>query len=81
LIEHKANIEARDKKDGLTPLIGTFFHNHIDTARYLIEAGANIMTRRNDDTGITPLVNAVALQRTELANIICEQGLYRSNHD
>jgi len=74
LIEAKAGIEVRDKKDGITPLIGTFFHNHIDTARFLIEAGADIMMRRNDENGITPLVNAVALQRTEMANLICEKG-------
>lgn len=72
LVEKGANIEARDKKDGVTPLIASFFHDHRETCKYLLKAGANIMTRRNTDQGITPMVNAIALQRTEISNILCE---------
>eukprot|EP01094_Clydonella_sp_ATCC50884_P002923 TRINITY_DN12242_c0_g1_i1.p1 TRINITY_DN12242_c0_g1~~TRINITY_DN12242_c0_g1_i1.p1 ORF type:complete len:569 (+),score=179.37 TRINITY_DN12242_c0_g1_i1:85-1791(+) len=73
LVEKGANIEARDKKDGITPLIATFFNDHQDTCKYLLGAGASMMTRRPDDAGITPMVNAIALQRTEISNILCEQ--------
>ena len=73
-MEKGAQIETRDKKDGITPLIATFFDDHRETCRYLLEAGASIMSRRTGDTGITPLVNSIALQRTEIGNIICEHG-------
>ena len=75
LLENNAKLEAYDKNDGITALIATIINNHPETTKFLISKGADIMTRRLGN-GMTPLMNAIGLQRDEIRDILCEAGSF-----
>lgn len=71
MIEYNAKIETFDKKDGLTPLIATMIEGHLDASKLLVEKGADLMGRRGG-VGMTPLMNAIGLQREAIRDFISE---------
>lgn len=75
LIEFNAKIETFDKKDGLTPLIATIIENHMEAFTFLLDQGADILGRRGG-TGMTPLMNAIGLQREDIRDKISEYCLF-----
>ena len=71
LIEHNAKIETFDKKDGLTPLIATIISGEVPALKFLLESGADVMGRRGGN-GMTPLMNAIGLNRDAARDAISE---------
>lgn len=62
---------ARDKR-GFTPLIFATYLDQLETARLLLEAGAEINAR--DMSGNTALMGVCFKGNTEIANFLIEKG-------
>lgn len=62
-------------EDGFTPLHLAAFFRHPDTARLLVELGAEVdVFARNDEIHVTPLHSAVAARQEETAALLLERG-------
>ncbi len=67
-----ANINKKDTIIGNTPLHLAIFHGHIETARYLIEKGANINARNAEK--VTPLWYAASHGNVEAVRLLIENN-------
>ena len=62
-------------EDGFTPLHLAAFFSHPDTARLLVERGAEIdVFARNEQIRVTPLHSAIAARQEETAALLLERG-------
>ncbi|MFC1792774.1 ankyrin repeat domain-containing protein, partial [Planctomycetota bacterium] len=72
LLAKGADIEARQEHDA-TPLACATFDGNTESARFLIENGANIEAKLNDGE-TTPLLRAVSQQHVETAKLLLDKG-------
>jgi hypothetical protein len=63
-----SNLEEKDPMGGSTPLITAAVFGHVEVARALIEAGADVNTRNNE--GSTPLHTAAFLCHPEIVEAL-----------
>ena len=66
-------VRHRDSRHGQTPLHVAAHHGRLDTARLLLESGADL-SDTDSDTGGTPLHVAVAWNQLEIAKLLLDQG-------
>lgn len=64
---------------GMTPLLYAARHNHVEVARVLLAAGADI--NRAEANGIYPLLMAISNDKLEIARLLIEQGSQINNQD
>ena len=75
-----ADLEAANAwaQDGFQPLGLAVFFGHPETARVLVEAGADVNSASRNDFKVTPLHSACAVRdadtRYELARLLLERG-------
>ena len=91
LAELGANVNSSNPKDGLTPLHAAVGYNYVDTARVLLEHGAEVNARttfagRSQYTwsphfGETPLHLAVLFCDTEMIQLLLDAGADRKAAD
>ena len=72
LVEKGAELNARRREGGMTPLSTAAFHGRLKIAKYLIEKGARV-SRGNAD-GNTPLHLAAFVCRDEMVKYLLEKG-------
>ena len=72
LLQGGAEINAKDKKFGTTPLSWAAHNGHTEVAKLLIENGAEVDVRRND--GQTPLSLVVYKGHAEVAKLLRQHG-------
>ena len=72
LIGQKASLEEGNNYSGFTPLISAAVSNHIEQARLLIAAGANVNAK--DKEGDSVLECAIATGNAEMAMLLVEHG-------
>ena len=68
MLEHKADIEAKDKKEGMTALVLAAEKGHADAVRVLLEHKADIKAK--DGWGRTAMQYASALHRSEVVKVL-----------
>jgi len=73
LLDGGEDIEAVDDH-GETPLSYAAWYGHIDTARILVERGANVNASGRRRGGATPLTYARSLGHQEVVNLLVERG-------
>ena len=73
LIEAGANVDAQDSK-GATALLYASIHGHIDSARILIEAGADVNVRMGRTTA---LGFALEHEHADLVRLLLHSGAKR----
>ncbi|MBN2315392.1 MAG: ankyrin repeat domain-containing protein [Sedimentisphaerales bacterium] len=72
LLDKGADIEAR-QRHGATPLACAAYDGNVETARFLIEHGANIEAKLNDGEA-TPLLRAVSQGHVETVELLIAKG-------
>ena len=72
LLDKGADVNARDKKSGMTPLFATVMPNHTKTATLLINRGADVNIPNNDDT--TPLHLAAMACQSAMVALLIDSG-------
>jgi hypothetical protein len=70
------NINERDPFGGSSPLISAVVFGKTESARILIDAGADINFQNND--GSTPLITAAYFCRPEIVKMLLEKGADKS---
>jgi hypothetical protein len=65
--------QARSQ-DGWTLLHMASYFGHLDVARLLLDRGADVMARSDNDLGSTPLHSALAGRRYDAARLLLERG-------
>lgn len=73
LLEHGADLEARDRGPGSTPLHRAAIYDLATAARMLLKAGAKLNAPRKADH-MTPLQTAVIFDKPEAMNVFLEAG-------
>ncbi len=68
LIVKRADLDARDKENGYTPLMSALQMGHADVASYLIRQGADVEARSN--SGRTALMWAAENDQKELVDLL-----------
>ena len=71
LLQHKANVEAKDGS-GLTPLLNAVDANNLPMVRLLLEHGANVEAKHS--YGATPLLNAVSADSVPMVQLLLHYG-------
>jgi len=72
LIDHGANVNARQVESGFTPLHEAAANGQVDLASLLLDRGADVNARMND--GRTPLGFALECHQTEMATFLRARG-------
>lgn len=72
MLDQGVSVETRDLDVGLTPLGHAAWFGHIDTARLLIEKGADVNAKKSDGTSV--LVIATMRNHKDLANMLIKAG-------
>src|SRR5262245_30908102 len=75
LIEKDPTLVAARDKDGSTPLHCAAWHGHVDVAKILLDAGADVNDHnQNDHWGTTPLHAAAHGDQKAVAALLIEHG-------
>src|ERR1700733_3963544 len=74
LLEKGAKLEAKDERNGLTPLLWAAANGHEAVVKLLLEKGAELETKSDKDNGQTPLFYAAANGREAVVKLLLEKG-------
>lgn len=76
-LKNGANVNTKNNRNDFSPLLLSIFHCQFETAKYLIDNGADVTA--NDDKGTTPLhwaccIEGYNIEHYELAKLLIEKG-------
>jgi uncharacterized protein len=74
LIDHDKSLAGSYSPDGFTALALAAYIGQKETARYLLENGADSNAVAKNETGFTALTGAVSQNHTEVAKMLIENG-------
>ncbi len=74
LLRQDASLANAFASDGFQPLGLAAFFSHANTARLLVNFGADVNTPSDNAQKVTPLHSAAAAQNADIARLLLEQG-------